>query len=46
MPVATSCTYVMVVVINTEAHKIIETFECGDDSLLIFPDEFRLLFVY
>ena len=37
---------VMVVIIRTEAHKIIETFECEDDSLLIFPDEFRLPFVY
>ena len=37
---------VTVVVICTEAYKIIETFECEDDSLLIFPDEFKLLFVY
>ena len=39
-------TIVTVVVIHTEAHKIIETFECRDDCLLIFPDEFKLLFVY
>ena len=36
--------YVTVVIICTKAHKIMETFECKDIDLLLFPDEFSLLF--
>ena len=36
--------YVTVVIICTKAHKIMETFECKDIYLLLFPDEFSLLF--